>query len=65
MLLPTARYHRDPEMETVSLALTSPALTGGFFTTRATGKPVCVCVCVCVYTRLVHWPSGCPVQVVG
>ena len=66
MLLPTPRYLPDPEMETVSLALTSPALTGGFFTTRATwGARVCVCVCVCVYTHLVHWPSGCPVQVVG
>ena len=64
MLLPTPRYLPDPEMETVSLALTSPALTGGFFTTRATwGARVCVCVCVCVHTpcTLALWlpcPSG-------
>ena len=29
-------------------SLSSPALTGGFFTTRATWEAVCVCVCVCV-----------------
>ena len=44
MLLPTPRYLPNPEMETVSLALTSPALTGRFFTTRATWEArVCVC----------------------
>ena len=71
MPLPAPGDLPDPGIETVSLA--SPVLTGGFFTTRVTWEAPCVyvcvfffvCVCVCVYTRFVHSPSGCPVQVVG
>ena len=63
MPLPTPGDLPDPGIETVSLA--SPALTGRFFTTHATWEAPRVCVCVCVYTRLLHSPSGCPVQVVG
>ena len=48
MPLPTPGDLPDPGIETVSLA--SPALTGGFFTTRATWEALCVCVCVCVHT---------------
>ena len=30
-------------------------IAGGFFTTEALEKPVCVCVCVCVCVRMCVW----------
>ena len=43
----------DPGIKLASLV--SPALTGGFFTTRPPGKPIYICLCIYTHTQVIRY----------